>query len=68
MWSGASASWVLAEHETFVPQSYRWGVEAQVDFHEPCQSRDFMPESHFRVFNSETHDPTSIITKINAYR
>lgn len=24
----------LAEHETFVPQSYRWGVEAQVDWYE----------------------------------
>jgi hypothetical protein len=32
----------LAERETFVPQSYRWGVEAQIDFHESCQSRDFM--------------------------
>jgi hypothetical protein len=26
----------LAVHETFVPQSYPWGVEAQVDFHEPA--------------------------------
>ena len=25
----------LVVHETFVPQSYAWGVEAQVDFHEP---------------------------------
>ena len=24
----------LAEHETFVPQSYGWGVEAQVDWYE----------------------------------
>jgi len=24
----------LAQHETFVPQSYRWGVEAQVDWYE----------------------------------
>ena len=30
----------LLHHEVFVPQSYEWGVEAQVDFHEPvapCQ-------------------------------
>jgi hypothetical protein len=30
----------LAKRETYVPQSYEWGVEAQVDFHEPqrrCQ-------------------------------
>jgi hypothetical protein len=25
----------LLERETYVPQSYEWGVEAQVDFHEP---------------------------------
>ena len=28
----------LVVHETFVPQSYYWGVEAQVDFHEPRTS------------------------------
>jgi hypothetical protein len=32
----------LVGREVFVPQSYAWGVEAQVDFHEPCQSSDFM--------------------------
>ena len=31
----------LGEHEAFVPQSYDWGVEAHVDFHEPRQSSDF---------------------------
>lgn len=25
----------LCQRETFVPQSYQWGVEGQVDFHEP---------------------------------
>ena len=33
----------FGRRETFIPQSYEWGVEAQVDFHEPCQSSDFMP-------------------------
>ncbi len=28
----------LTVHETYVPQSYPWGVEAQVDFHEPRTS------------------------------
>jgi hypothetical protein len=32
----------LIARESFVPQSYNWGVEGQVDFHEPCQSSDFM--------------------------
>ena len=30
----------LAEHETFVPQSYRWGVEAQVDWYEAYADLD----------------------------
>jgi transposase len=30
----------LTEHETFVPQSYRWGVEAQVDWYEAYADLD----------------------------
>ncbi len=30
----------LAEHETFVPQSYSWGVEAQVDWYEAYADLD----------------------------
>lgn len=30
----------LAEHETFVPQSYRWGVEAQVGWYEAYADLD----------------------------
>ncbi len=30
----------LAEHETFVPQSYDWGVEAQVDWYEAYADLD----------------------------
>jgi hypothetical protein len=29
-----------AEHETFVPQNYRWGVEAQVDWYEAYADLD----------------------------
>jgi hypothetical protein len=36
----------LAEHETFVPQSYRWGVEAQVDWYEAYA--DHRPGAHHR--------------------
>ncbi len=40
MWSGASSILGLAEHETFVPQSYDWGVEAQVDWYEAYADLD----------------------------
>jgi len=30
----------MAEHETFVPQSYRWGVEAQIDWYEAYADLD----------------------------
>ena len=36
----------LLVHETFVPQSYDWGVEAQVDFHEPHSSVNSFYESN----------------------
>jgi hypothetical protein len=51
----------LAEHETFVPQSYRWSVEAQIDFHEPCQSRDFMPEPS--IWNTTSRCSTASLAR-----
>ena len=42
----------LAGHEVFVPQSYQFGGEAQVDFHEPTPNVKVLLLIHFRVFNS----------------
>jgi hypothetical protein len=36
----AQAGSGLAEHEVFVPQSYDWGVEAQVDWYEAYADLD----------------------------
>jgi len=36
----AQARLGLAEHEVFVPQSYDWGVEAQVDWYEAYADLD----------------------------
>jgi len=40
MWSGRKHALGLAEHEVFVPQSYDWGVEAQVDWYEAYADLD----------------------------
>ena len=40
MWSGASRLWVWLNTRLFVPQSYDWGVEAQVDWYEAYADLD----------------------------
>ena len=40
MWSGASRRWVWPNTRPFVPQSYDWGVEAQVDWYEAYADLD----------------------------
>lgn len=50
----------LENREVFAPQTYEWGSEARVDFHEPAPTQGVFAEPQFRVINSETHSPTSI--------
>ncbi len=40
MFTNSGGSWGLGGHEVFIPQSYDWGVEAQVDWYESYADLD----------------------------
>ena len=54
----------LAEHETFVPQSYDWGVEAQVDWYEAYADLDGVGKNvrpvERRYGNKVEHEETEV--------